>query len=173
MGWGRQIAVGMSEPAEELFLQFLRSKAEIKIFVSHATKPEFLCLERLPPRRSGERRFFLWNTAYPWTPEIAVASNGSFYIQDIDSAPVIEYCRDPFTAGCYDSHTGRLFWSKFLTPGGPYSFQSAPYSYDAEQFAGWYSQVVRWIKKNSKPVKLKNNHIFYRVNSPSPWWKFW
>ena len=111
----------MSEPAEELFLQFLRSKADIKIFVSHATKPEFLSLERLPPRRSGERRFFLWNTAYPWTPEIAVASNGSFYIQDIDSAPVIEYCRDPFTAGCYDSHTGRLFWSKFLTPGAPCS----------------------------------------------------
>ena len=43
----------------------------------------------------------------------------------------------------------------------------------AEQFAGWYSQAVHWIKKNSKPVKLKNGDIQYRVNSPSPWWKFW
>ena len=175
MRWGRQIPVAMSEPAEELFLQFLRRTASIRIFVSRASQPELLCLDRLPPRKSGERRFFLWNTDYPWTPDIAVASNGASYIRDIDSAPVIEYDRDPLTLGCYDSHRGRIFWRKGLTPGGSYFFQNAAYtySYDAEQFAGWYSQAVHWIKKNSKPVKLKNGDIQYRVNSPSPWWKFW
>jgi hypothetical protein len=175
MKWGRQIGVAMSEPAEELFLQFLRRTASIRIFVSHAPQPELLCLDRLPPRKSGKTQFFLWNTDYPWTPDIAVASNGASYIRDIDSAPVIEYDRDPLTLGCYDSHRGRIFWRKGLTPGGSYSFQNAAYtySYDAEQFAGWYSQAVHWIKKNSKPVKLKNGDIQYRVNSPSPWWKFW
>lgn len=151
MGWGRQIAVEMSEPAEELFLQFLRRTANIRIFVSPAPKPELLCLDHLPPRKSRETQLYLWNTNFPWTPDIAVASNGSSIIRDIHRAPVIEYGRDPLTLGNYDSHSGRIFWSKGLTPGGSYSFQHAAYtySYDAEQFAGWYSQVVRWIKKTA------------------------
>jgi len=83
-------------------MQFLRRTASIRIFVSHAPQPELLCLDRLPPRKSGKTQFFLWNTDYPWTPDIAVASNGASYIRDIDSAPVIEYDRDPLTLGCYD-----------------------------------------------------------------------
>ena len=61
MRWGRQIPVAMSEPAEELFLQFLRRTASIRIFVSRASQPELLCLDRLPPRKSGKTQFFLWN----------------------------------------------------------------------------------------------------------------
>ena len=169
--WGRQIAVSMSESAEHLFLQFLRSTTNIKILVSHAPKPELLCLEQLPPRKSKEMRFFLWNTEFPWTPDVNFTSDGRVYIRNLLTGPVIEYSRD----GQHDGSRGRLFWSKSMTPGGSYSYQNPAYtySYDAENFAKWYDQAVKWIKKNSKAVKVNDSFVVYRVNAPTPWYRFW
>ena len=169
--WGRQIPVAMTESDEKRFLAFLRTKAEITIFVASAPKTEMLTVDRLPPRKSGKKQFFIWNSQFAWSPDIAVASNGSVFIRDIHRAPVIEYGRDSFrTIG----DIGRVFWSKGITPGGPYAFKHPvyTYAYDAAKFDKWYTEAVRWIKAHSRPKKCRHRGIIYYL--PSAWlWHGW
>jgi hypothetical protein len=147
MPWARQIAVAMTESDEKTFLAFLRTTADIEIFASTAPTREELCLADLPERSTGQTQFFFWNKKFAWEPEYSRNMVGSFYVLDIARAPVIEYKRDPLSYSSND--IGRLYWSKGITPGGPYEFKSAPYAYDATAFAKWYESVVSWVKKNS------------------------
>lgn len=169
--WGRQVAVAMTESDEKRFLAFLRSTADIRIFVASAPNTEMLSLDRLPPRKSGKKQFFIWNSQFPWTPDHAVAANGWIIIRDIHRAPVIEYGRDSFRT---NGDVGRVYWSKGITPGGAYTFKSPiyTYAYDAVQFEKWYKKVVRWVKVHSKPKKCKGRGIIYYF--PAAWfWHGW
>jgi hypothetical protein len=157
--WGRQIAVAMTETDEKAFMAFLRSAAEIEILTSSAKAREELLLSDLPKRSTGQTQFFLWNQRFPWEPEYAPTTAGTFYVSNISRGPVIEYDRDPLSSWRYS--TGRLYWAKGITPGGAHEFQSAPYAYDAGAFEKWYESVVSWVKKNSKCERWGELPIYY------------
>jgi len=143
MAWGRQIGVAMTPDDEERFLAFVRGTAPVQILVTPAPTTESIFIDRLPvptARRPGV--FQLWNQDFGWEPRPALTMINTYYLPDIGSAPVIEYCRDS------PGMRGRLYWSKGLTPGGAFTFKSAPYSYDAQAFDRWYEQLARWVRKN-------------------------
>lgn len=161
----------MTEADENRFLDVLRTKADIQLFVASAPTAAQLTIDRLPPRRSAARTFYIWNRRFPWTPDVAKATNGATIIRDILQAPVLEYGRDSFRA---TGDVGRIFWSKGMTPGGPYSFENPAYTYayDATAFARWYDEVTDWIKANSRPKKSERLGTIYYL--PAAWrWHGW
>jgi hypothetical protein len=142
---GRQIQVAMTDADEREFLGFLRSTATIKIIESKAPAPEQMIVEELAPREQNHWQYFIWNTAFAWTPEygevdpLAVDSGqaGWAYLRNSSTAPALEYDRHNFTDP--RGVTGRIYWAK--NSGG-----STPL-YDVDAFSKWFDQVIRWIRK--------------------------
>lgn len=157
--WGRQIPVVMTESDEKPFLAFLRSSADIQILVTPVSTTEDIYLTEFPRRSDGRKQFFIWNKKFPWEPEVAPTTVGGFYVRNINSAPVIEYYRDPLSLSSPDR--GRLYWSKGITLGGQYEFKQYPYAYDAKDFNKWYELVVSWIKVNSRTKVEGRLPVYY------------
>ena len=153
--WGRQIPVAMSQGDERRFLEFIRSTTEVQILVTHAKTPEALFLHDFPndPDRT---QFFLWNRAFPWTPDIGQTTLNTPYLRNLDTAPVIEYVRSRH------GQFGRIFWSKGLDPAGQFTFKGYyPFSYDAETFERWYEHVISWVKDNIRAKGPPNHRRYY------------
>jgi len=146
---GRQIQVAMTEPDERVFLEFLRSTATIRIFESAAPTQGQMVVDGFGPREQGHWHYFIWNTAFAWSPEYGQVSSqatdsgraGWSYLRNSSTAPVLEYGRHHFTSP--RGATGRVYWAKYFASPG-----ALPYDVDA--FSGWFDEVARWIRKHGR-----------------------
>lgn len=161
---GKQTAVALTPVDELVFLNFLRSIAEIRLLVSSGPTAESLSVESFDSIR-GYATFYIWNTAFTWTPEYGIvtadptgARNGYRFVNNSSTAPVLEYSRHSFTdpRGPY----GRIYWCK--------SFASMP-AYDVAAFDKWYLAVVRWLRKNGKQAQKRTLDTYYL---PDAWAKY-
>jgi hypothetical protein len=140
---GKQTAIALTKADEREFLVFLKSAAEVKLFVPFATTVESLWVDSFDGVE--ESMFYIWNTAFAWSPQYGTVTTdrsgttgGYRYVSNTDTAPLLEYSRHSFQysrGGC-----GRLYWSKY--------FLGMP-DYDVLAFEKWYSAVVRWLKRAS------------------------
>ena len=161
---GKQTAIAMTPADERAFLSFLRSTAEVRLLVSSGPTPESLWVEEFD-RIVGYAKFYLWNTAFAWTPEYGIvtadptgARNGYRFVSNSSVAPILEYSRHNFQdpRGTY----GRVYWSKY--------FSGTP-AYDVAAFDRWYSTVVRWLRKNGKQARKGTLNTYYL---PDAWTKY-
>lgn len=153
---GRQIAVAMLPEDESLFVAFLRSTTEIRLFRWSAPSP--LQHEVLGADLGEEHCFYVWPTVFGWEPEFKqfrtspVAERlGRFYLSNTSAAPVLEYSRHGFEQG---QAYGRLYWAKtFSAPSG--------LSYDSSAFEHWYESVVRWVRRSGRRHEAETNGPYY------------
>jgi hypothetical protein len=143
---GRQVQVVMEDEDELEFLSFLRSSAEIRLYESAAPTPEGLLTESFQPRERGHWHYFIWNTGYPWAPELNRVSQaasrraGWYFHSNVHTAPVIQFCRHNFAPSGVQ---GRIYWAKSFSAVGPLE-------YDAVGFSKWFDQIVRWVRKHGR-----------------------
>lgn len=143
---GRQIAIALTRLDETAFLAFLRSQADISLIEGYAPSPGELWVDSFSSEWTGHFMYRIWNRQFPWAPTYAQTESdpyhqgnlGWYYIDNLSTAPVIEFSRSDVAKAKY----GRLYWSKFF---------SAPrgLDYDVDSFSRWYDSVVRWIKRNA------------------------
>ena len=142
---GRQTQVAMTDADERDFLAFLRSTADIQLFESSAPSPEQIVVDDFAPREQGHWQYFVWNRAFPWTPEYGQVADGAVvrervgwsYLRNSSTAPLLEYDRHNFTIA--RGVTGRVYWAKHFATGA--------LAYDPAAFSRWFDTVVRWIRK--------------------------
>ncbi|PWU18183.1 MAG: hypothetical protein C5B50_09760 [Verrucomicrobia bacterium] len=142
---GKQTAIALTSADERAFLTFLRSIAEVKLFVSSAPTVDSLWVDSFDCGE-GHTMFYVWNTAFAWSPEYGTVTadrsgttNGHWFVSNKDAAPLLEYSRHSFQHS-RGGGRGRLYWSKY--------FSGIP-AYDVLAFERWYSTVVRWLKKDA------------------------
>ncbi len=161
---GRQTQVAMTDADELEFLGFLRSTADIQLFESSAPSPEQMVVAGFAPREQGHWQYFVWNRAFPWTPEYGRVAEGAAvpervgwsFLRNSSSAPLLEYHRHNFTDP--RGVAGRLYWAKhFATPG--------PLGYDADAFSKWFDQVVRWIRKHGRQERRGAHETYFMPNA--------
>ncbi|MDZ4659482.1 MAG: hypothetical protein SH868_18075 [Bythopirellula sp.] len=144
---GRQIAVAATHVDELSLLAFLRSTAEVCLAESLAPTADGLWVETFGEYASAHQQYWLWNTAFRWQPTFGrvnadVPGIGGWYYIQAHSAPLVEFVRTDWATKCY----GRLYWSKdFAAPNG--------LEYDVRAFSVWFDRLIRWVRKNSKPLK--------------------
>jgi hypothetical protein len=144
---GRQIAVALSEEAEDAFLKFLRQTAEIQLILPFAETKDALFVDQVEPRGSHHWSHYIWNKTFPWQPEFAQTRSdlppdrrGRYYVSNKSAAPILEYSRHNFDV---PASRGRIYWSKYFSaPDGP--------AYDVDSFERWYESVVRWLRKHQR-----------------------
>ena len=162
---GKQTAVALTASDEKQFLDFLQSIAEIKLLLSSGPTIESLWVDSFEAK-NGYAKFYIWNTAFPWKPKYGTvtadpsgARNGYRYIEDSETAPVIEYSRHNF----HDPRAyGRVYWSKsFAAPDG--------LDYDVLLFDKWYSAVVRWLRRNGRQATKGSTNAYYL---PDAWVRY-
>jgi hypothetical protein len=167
-----QISVVMTEKDERQFMAFLRSTAPISILLPQAPSKDQIFIKDLPPRRKGQRQFYLWNESFgPCTPELSTNVRGGIYVKSPHHQPILEYWRaSPRDWG--PDVLGRLYWQPLIDPDGTYRVDGAcTYSYDVVAFEEWYELVVSWVRKNSRVKQLGSNEVHYL---PSAWlWHGW
>lgn len=162
---GRQTAVAMTYKDEEKFLAFLRTTGEIQLLEDFAPTTKKIWVEDFARSTRGHWSYYIWNRRFEWKikfgrvrEDVTKARNpGWFYIENTQSAPVLEYMRHNFSDQSGLSQ-GRIYWSKF--------FAASPgeINYDVELFSDWYDQIVRWIRKNGKKKeKGAGKPYFYRT----------
>ena len=158
---GRQIAVAMTQPDEELFLAFLHQAGEIVLFESFAKTSEDLWQTSFAQEFRGHWTYHIWNTAFIWQPEYKQTRaelperNGLYYVSNKGDAPLIEFTRSDLHRAKY----GRVYWAKYFSaPNG--------LTYGVETFSDWYDSIVRWIKRQTAG-KLKRNWVTYFL--PDAW----
>lgn len=149
---GRQIAVAMNEADETLFLDYLRSVADIAIYRSWS--PTESTVENFV-QDDGASPFYIHNRAFPWQAcfkrvDYEDRSTGTLgtYFRVVDRhAPLIEYMRCPLETSDPGS-PGRLYWTKL--------FISQPHEieYDLDAFDRWFSSVMRWVRKNGTKLQF-------------------
>jgi hypothetical protein len=158
---GKQTAVAMTEVDELAFLQFLRDSADVRLLPSAAPSEPAMWIDTFGPHENGHRQFFIWNTAFAWTPEfeqtssaVPAAQRGWYHILNRGTAPLVEYDRHDFANPRSLGGTGRIYWSKyFAAPEGLW--------YDVELFDAWYQRIVRWIRKHGKRGEGRGERPFY------------
>ncbi len=165
---GRQTSVALSESDEDALLAFLRLDADVRIYRQSARSPAEISLPSLPRRGPGETTYLLWNSAFPWTPEITERLSRSapetepapeFYVRNRFGSPLVEYTRHPFEAQTPLMH-GRVYWNTdFATYDGP--------EYDHDSFGRWYDRLVRWLRNNGVRVEITKNWSQYWL--PGAW----
>lgn len=167
---GKQIAVAMTVQDERKFLAFLRTTADVQILAVNSPRADRVWLDTFPGRDKNNllnTRFLLWNRAFSWEPQIH-ALGDSVGVVNGHQGPVIDYRRHPLAPWAQVS--GRLYWSRGMTPDGPYRDKSGRvYSYDAEAFDRWWKEVVRWVKAHSHHRRDKWTHVHYL---PWAWWRY-
>jgi hypothetical protein len=145
----------MSESDEQLFLDFLRENAEIRIMRHSAHRRDELFIENFSSTSSGERTFWIWNTAFPWEPVIEpwhgrhspdAAIESSFRFVETAGAPLVEYSREAFGMQNRRIH-GRIYWNTWFAL---YKGKE----YDQNAFGRWFDHVVRWLRKRGKRIEI-------------------
>jgi hypothetical protein len=149
---GRQLAVALGPGDETAFLAFLRERCDLAIFRTPAPTPDEIWLDALPPRRPhGLDAVYLWNRDFPWDPQPAPTTIGTWYVPGTGQAPVLEYARDPLRRGPAHQH-GRVYWARVPSADGAFEAGGVRYDYDVAEFGRWYDAVVRWLRKAATPV---------------------
>ena len=154
---GRQISCDLGYEDEAKFLSFMRSIADIEIYISFANSIETLWINDINNIDKKFTTFHIWNKEFAWKPEYKQTTDtGLYYVCNDDDAPVIEYTRSSyFREGEY----GRIYWAKYF-------LASSGLNYDFAKFTQWYNKVVNWIKKNAAGI---GKHGFNTYFLPSAW----
>ncbi len=162
---GKQTAIALTPADERAFLTFLRSIAQVKLLVSYAPTVDSLWVDSFDCVQ--ERKFYIWNTAFAWSPEYGTvtadasgAHNGWRFVRNEGSAPLLEYSRHNFQLENSPGMYGRIYWSKY--------FSGIP-AYDVIAFDRWYSAAVRWLRKNGKQAHTGTLSTYYL---PDAWAKY-
>ena len=162
---GKQTAIALTRADERTFLAFLRSSAEVNVFVSFAPTVDSLWVDSFDCVEDW--KFHIWNTAFAWSPEYGTvtadpsgAHNGYRFVSNTGAAPVLEYSRHNFQLQNSPGRYGRIYWSKY--------FSGIP-AYDVLAFERWYSAVVRWLRKNGKQARRGTLETYYL---PDAWTKY-
>jgi hypothetical protein len=161
---GRQTQVAMTDVDEGEFLAFLRSAADIQIFESSAPSPAAMPVEGFAPREEGHWQYFIWNLAFPWTPEYETVGNravcpdraGWSYLRNASTAPVLEYDRHDFTSA--RAVGGRVYWARH--------FGAGTLAYDTDAFSRWFDRVVRWIRRRGRQQRRAAREPYFM---PDAW----
>ena len=157
----------MTDIDEREFLAFLRSTATIQLVESSAPSPELMLVDGFSPREQGHWQYFIWNRAFPWTPEYGRVADGAVvpdrvgwsYLLNSSPGPLLEYDRHNFTNA--RGVMGRVYWAKH--------FSGVPLAYDAEAFSRWFDQVVRWIRKGGRQLRRESHERYY---FPDAWRRY-
>jgi hypothetical protein len=156
---GRQIQVAMTDSDEREFVEFLRSTSTIQIIESSAPARDRMMVDQLAPREDGRWQYFIWNTAFAWTPDYGQVSAqaidsgraGWSYLRNSSTAPVLEYDRHHFTDP--RGATGRIYWAKSLGSGA--------LAYDVDAFSEWFDRVVRWVRKHGRREEPRAHERYF------------
>jgi hypothetical protein len=151
--------VALTEKDERAFLSYLRDLSDIRILSLGAPGPELLTFDDLPPRKSGEKRFFIQNLQFPWMPRMERSHLGTYYLENYLSGPGIEYSRDPLGAPGPDDH-GRFFWPTYPDKERLQADPHTPYCYDHDAFRPWYEKIVRWVLNNGRRGWFRNRRYY-------------
>jgi hypothetical protein len=146
---GRQTAIVATEEDERALLTFLRSSDEIRILVHSAPTAEQLWVSEFAPFDRFHRQYYLWNCAFPWTPDIRDLrpARDLVVVWDTATAPLIEFSRTDIAWLFRPDNTllvagSRLYWCKH--------HMADKLAYDADKFSRWYDRVIRWVRKVGK-----------------------
>ena len=149
---------------------FLRScaDADVRVLQWSAPTPELIFVPEFAKRGPGQHSYRLWNTAFPWKPEIAQWEPdkvldpilpGLYYLKNTPGTPLVEYTREPFDNPSALVH-GRVYWNTdFAIYTGP--------PYDAALFGRWFDKIVRWLRKRGNRVELTKG--WYQYWLPGAW----
>ncbi len=152
---GKQTHIVATLEDEEGFFRFVRETADVALFESHAPTIETLWKRSLEAERRGHFQYFIWNKAFPWTPEYALTefqahSTRLYYVTNKGDAPLVEFDR----CGFHPIRQGRIYWSKdFSAPNG--------LDYDVASFSRWYDSLVRWIRKRGQKLSAGAYEPYY------------
>jgi hypothetical protein len=132
---GRQIPVVLVETDEQMFVDFLRSTGDVRVFESFADTVDALEVVGLPPPTSGHLFFNIWPTRFPWRPEFSQTRTApsQWYVSNTGVAPVLEYSRVPLNG----LRPGRLYWADRFSGEPPY---------DRRAFGDWIDSVWSWVR---------------------------
>ena len=148
---GRQLAVVMAPADEVAMLAALGGKAVVELFESFAPSREDLVAQSFSVALESHWHYWIWNRAFPWTPEFAqvddrshdAARKGWWYVKNSSDAPLLEFTRSDPKSG----RAGRLYWAKdFAAPNG--------LAYDVAKFASWVDGIWRWVRRTGRRCDL-------------------
>ena len=152
---GRQTYVALTDADERPFLEFLRASADIRLLRSVAPARADTWVDGFSPRDQGHWQYYIWNSAFPWTPVFGTVSpdapvverRGWVYVSPSE-APLIEYDRHNFET--HNSKRGRVYWARPHEP-----------SYDVEAFSAWFDRVVRWLRANGRQQRKGSYETYF------------
>ena len=149
----------MTDQDEESFISFLLGIANFQLLESFGPTKDAIWVDRFAPRQDGHWQYFIWNRAFPWSPEygrVTGSKSGSrkgwYYLANCSTAPLIEYDRHNFE----DKRgvKGRIYWAKsFAAPNG--------LDYDVDEFTKWYNRITRWLRKEGKQLEKGSYNTYY------------
>lgn len=152
----RQLATTRADEAE--LLRFIASLAPIRVFQSQAETPEALWIPEPETIAAPPRLLYIWPQMFPWSPtykqtggpECPPESAGFFYIENAQTAPVLQLSRTDLS----QHRHGRIYWASDF---------SAPYglSYDRAAFSRFVDSVWRWIRKVGKRASRDQYSPYY------------
>ena len=71
---GRQTYVALTDDDERAFLDFLRASSDIRLLRSAAPTAAEAWVHAFELRERGHWQYYIWNTAFPWTPVFGAVS---------------------------------------------------------------------------------------------------
>lgn len=133
---GSSMNVTLTRTDEALFLEFLRSKGDIKLIEHSAPSMDELLVDEFAPELANHRIYYIWNQQFPWTPTYgrfkvdADREKGieCHYVTNLREAPVIEFHRSD-------------------VPGKQQGWLGCKHGND-EEFTRWYNSIVRWLEEH-------------------------
>ena len=158
---GRQLQLVATYPDEVELLRYIRSISPIGVFHFFTNTIDELWVSDWETRQIPAFQFYIWPKVFAWSPEYAQTGGpgcpperaGRFYVNNTNSAPLLEYSRSFVDRGQH----GRIYWAKdFSAPNG--------LDYDVEAFTKLTDSVWRWIRKAAKrrPDAGDHHHCPFR-----------
>jgi len=162
---GRQIAVVATETDERALLAFVRSVAPIRILIRAAKTADELWVPDFAPFSPVHGMYYLWNAAFPWTPDLQ-PGEGCVFVRDIATAPVIEFSRTDTDRVLQSGNiaslaVGRIYWAR--------QHMADALAYDVAAFGKWYDQVVRWVRKSGHRIPGNARSPYFLPNAWDRW----
>lgn len=120
---GRQLQLATTQQDEVALLRLIRDLAPIRVLGSFAWSADELWIDDWESRVIPTNGFYIWPTAYDWSPEYLQTggpncpqeSVGMFYVDNLDTAPVFQFRRSFLE----QRHYGRIYWGRdFSAPDG-------------------------------------------------------
>jgi len=149
---GKQIQLFMTNNDLNALRDFLNTKYNCRYFQMHSKKKENSEIYDLAQLDRPHNQIYIWNTDYPWIPEIKQTKNADpyFYVSNYSNGPVIEIDKSDNEKGKH----GRIYWAK--------NFTSNNLQYEVESFEKFYKSVIKWIKDYCPGKKdLGNRFMIY------------